>query len=53
VPRDETQLIDWLYEWWGRIDAWITTTSAAAQAADAARRTGAPDAARPFRRLRS
>jgi 1-acyl-sn-glycerol-3-phosphate acyltransferase len=29
VPRDETQLTDWLYQWWQTIDDWITTTSAA------------------------
>jgi 1-acyl-sn-glycerol-3-phosphate acyltransferase len=29
VPRDDTQLIEWLYRWWATIDAWITTTSAA------------------------
>ncbi len=23
VPLDEEQRRDWLYEWWGRIDAWI------------------------------
>ena len=28
VPRDETQLTDWLYRWWETIDDWITTMSA-------------------------
>jgi 1-acyl-sn-glycerol-3-phosphate acyltransferase len=42
VPRDETQLTEWLYEWWETIDAWITTTSAAAQPAQESRRTGVP-----------
>jgi 1-acyl-sn-glycerol-3-phosphate acyltransferase len=42
VPRDETQLTDWLYHWWETIDAWITTTSAAAQRAQDVRGTGAP-----------
>ncbi len=23
VPRTESELIDWLYEWWERIDTWI------------------------------
>jgi 1-acyl-sn-glycerol-3-phosphate acyltransferase len=48
VPRDEAQATDWLYQWWETIDAWITATSAAAQRAQDARRTGAtevPDAA--------
>jgi 1-acyl-sn-glycerol-3-phosphate acyltransferase len=26
VPRDETTQIDWLYQWWQRIDDWIDTT---------------------------
>jgi 1-acyl-sn-glycerol-3-phosphate acyltransferase len=26
VPRDETQLIDWLYHWWETVDDWISTT---------------------------
>jgi 1-acyl-sn-glycerol-3-phosphate acyltransferase len=29
VPKEESQLTDWLYRWWETIDAWITTTSAA------------------------
>jgi 1-acyl-sn-glycerol-3-phosphate acyltransferase len=41
VPRD-TQLTDWLYQWWGRIDAWISATSAEAQPASDVRRTGVP-----------
>ncbi|MCA1825183.1 MAG: glycerol acyltransferase, partial [Frankia sp.] len=28
VPTDEAELIDWLYEWWERIDAWIEEHSA-------------------------
>ncbi|SDY62033.1 Acyltransferase [Geodermatophilus africanus] len=31
VPPEETQQTEWLYQWWETIDAWITTTSAAAQ----------------------
>jgi hypothetical protein len=23
IPKGEQELIDWLYAWWGRIDAWI------------------------------
>jgi 1-acyl-sn-glycerol-3-phosphate acyltransferase len=42
VPRDETQLTDWLYRWWETIDEWITTTSAAAALERGARRTGPP-----------
>jgi 1-acyl-sn-glycerol-3-phosphate acyltransferase len=42
VPRDRTQLTDWLYHWWETIDAWITTTSAAAQPARDVRSTGVP-----------
>ncbi|SES75619.1 lysophospholipid acyltransferase family protein [Geodermatophilus poikilotrophus] len=42
VPRDEAQLTEWLYHWWETIDAWITTTSAAAQPARGLRRTGVP-----------
>jgi 1-acyl-sn-glycerol-3-phosphate acyltransferase len=48
VPRDETRLTDWLYHWWETIDAWITTTSAAAQRAQDGRGAavpGMPDAA--------
>jgi 1-acyl-sn-glycerol-3-phosphate acyltransferase len=41
VPRDETQLTDWLYRWWETIDAWITATSAAQRAQDV-RGTGVP-----------
>ena len=26
VPRDETTQIEWLYQWWQRIDDWIDTT---------------------------
>jgi 1-acyl-sn-glycerol-3-phosphate acyltransferase len=26
VPRDETELTDWLYHWWETIDEWIETT---------------------------
>jgi 1-acyl-sn-glycerol-3-phosphate acyltransferase len=44
VPREETQLTDWLYQWWETIDAWITTTSAAAQPGHGVPRTGAPGA---------
>jgi 1-acyl-sn-glycerol-3-phosphate acyltransferase len=29
VPREETELTDWLYQWWQTIDDWIATTSAA------------------------
>jgi 1-acyl-sn-glycerol-3-phosphate acyltransferase len=28
VPRGETELTDWLYDWWATIDDWIATTSA-------------------------
>jgi len=24
VPKDEDELITWLYDWWGRIDGWIS-----------------------------
>jgi 1-acyl-sn-glycerol-3-phosphate acyltransferase len=41
VPRDETQLTDWLYRWWETIDTWITTTSAA-QRTQYVRETGVP-----------
>ena len=44
VPRDQVQQTDWLYQWWEMIDAWIATTSAAAQPAEAVRRTGVPEA---------
>lgn len=30
VPRDEAELIEWLYGWWERIDAWIAEHEAAA-----------------------
>ena len=43
VPRDETQLTDWLYQRWETIDAWIATTSAAAQPAQDVRRTRVPE----------
>ena len=42
VPRDESRLTDWLYHWWETIDAWITTTSAAAQRAQDGRGAGVP-----------
>ncbi|HVL82526.1 MAG TPA: 1-acyl-sn-glycerol-3-phosphate acyltransferase [Actinomycetota bacterium] len=29
VPRDEQELIEWLYDWWERIDAWLTEHVAA------------------------
>jgi 1-acyl-sn-glycerol-3-phosphate acyltransferase len=45
VPREESQLTDWLYRWWETIDAWITTTSAASPPADE-RRTAGPDPAK-------
>jgi 1-acyl-sn-glycerol-3-phosphate acyltransferase len=51
VPRDEVQLTDWLYQWWATIDAWITSTSAAAQRAPDVRRTGAPEASNAARAL--
>ncbi len=38
VPREQDELIEWLYEWWGKIDAWI---------ADRAARTGRAASARP------
>jgi 1-acyl-sn-glycerol-3-phosphate acyltransferase len=41
VPREESQLTDWLYRWWETIDAWITTTSAASPPGSEGR-TGAP-----------
>jgi len=46
VPRDETQLTDWLYHWWETIDAWITTSAAAEHAQDVRRdgAAGEPDA---------
>ncbi len=28
VPKEEAELIDWLYAWWERIDAWIDEHSA-------------------------
>ena len=51
VPRDETQLTDWLYRWWETIDAWITTTSAAQRAQHARGNgvPGVPDAGSAFR----
>jgi 1-acyl-sn-glycerol-3-phosphate acyltransferase len=27
IPRDETDQVDWLYRWWGTVDAWIAETS--------------------------
>ncbi len=42
VPRDQMQLTDWLYHWWETIDAWISTTSAAAQPAQDVQSTGVP-----------
>ncbi|MGY1822932.1 1-acyl-sn-glycerol-3-phosphate acyltransferase [Geodermatophilus sp. SYSU D00079] len=42
VPRDEVQLVDWLYHWWETIDAWISTTSGAAPPAEDVRPGGAP-----------
>ncbi len=53
VPGDDTQLTDWLYQWWTTIDAWVTATSAAARPGQEARRTGVPvrsDAARALER---
>ncbi len=35
VPREEPRLTDWLYQWWGTIDTWISTTAAAAPPAPA------------------
>jgi 1-acyl-sn-glycerol-3-phosphate acyltransferase len=32
VPRSEPELIDWLYEWWERIDRWIDDRMAARSA---------------------
>ena len=29
VPRDRDELIEWLYEWWARIDAWIAERASA------------------------
>ena len=51
VPRDETQLTDWLYQWWETIDAWITTTSAAQRVQDvpATGVPGVPDAGSALR----
>jgi 1-acyl-sn-glycerol-3-phosphate acyltransferase len=43
VPRDAAQQTDWLYRWWETIDAWIVTTSAAAQPGQGERRTGVPE----------
>jgi 1-acyl-sn-glycerol-3-phosphate acyltransferase len=42
VPRDETELTDWLYRWWATIDDWITTTSTSAQSAQDVGRAGGP-----------
>ena len=42
VPRDESRLTDWLYHWWETIDAWITTTSSAAQRAQDGHGAGVP-----------
>jgi hypothetical protein len=36
VPKAEQELIDWLYEWWKRIDDWINEHVAADAAADTA-----------------
>lgn len=36
VPREEPELIEWLYGWWERIDAWIADHEAAAAAGTAA-----------------
>ncbi|WP_346618387.1 lysophospholipid acyltransferase family protein [Blastococcus montanus] len=38
VPRDDTELTDWLYRWWATIDAWVSATSAAEQPARGGRR---------------
>lgn len=35
VPVEEQARIDWLYEWWARIDEWITQTQAQRTAAGA------------------
>ena len=40
VPREETELTDWLYDWWATIDDWITTTSAEDGQVTRARGTG-------------
>jgi hypothetical protein len=29
VPADREERITWLYDWWARIDAWITEQNAA------------------------
>jgi 1-acyl-sn-glycerol-3-phosphate acyltransferase len=42
VPRDEAQLTDWLYRWWGTIDEWITATSAASPPGSRRRTEGGP-----------
>jgi 1-acyl-sn-glycerol-3-phosphate acyltransferase len=39
VPREETQLTDWLYQWWQTIDDWITTTSASSPPAGSRHRS--------------
>jgi 1-acyl-sn-glycerol-3-phosphate acyltransferase len=44
VPKEESELTDWLYRWWETIDAWITTTSAASPP-PGERRTVASDSA--------
>lgn len=31
VPRDRDELIEWLYEWWAKIDAWIANRATARQ----------------------
>jgi len=36
VPREQQELIDWLYEWWERIDQWIVERERAAAAAERA-----------------
>jgi hypothetical protein len=52
VPREESQLTDWLYRWWETIDAWITTTSTASPPAGESR-TGAPVVLDPAEALNS
>ena len=51
VPRDEAELTDWLYRWWGSIDDWIATAGQQESTAGGRRAARARAAGvRPFRR---
>ena len=44
VPRERDQLIEWLFEWWERIDGWIQKAVKKGAAPAAASTTPAPAA---------